>query len=141
MKKNEFKNFTKLFLKQHKLTELFEKNLRYQRRVTLDKWLDYKYNAEDLIYVISTAFSFRLTDQGFNFWNGIDRKFVSAYDAEVKRLAWNNFLNKYYCKADPVTGNRPCDNGLACDKCHTTEAAEEFENYLHKDAVGLSRIE
>jgi len=22
-----------------------------------------------------------------------------------------------YCTADPITGNRPCDSGLLCDKC------------------------
>lgn len=32
------------------------------------------------------------------------------------RKAWEKVL-KMYCTADPITGNRPCDSGLLCDKC------------------------
>lgn len=37
------------------------------------------------------------------------------------RTAWEKHLDKYYCTADPMTGNRPCDNGEPCDACHTSD--------------------
>lgn len=30
---------------------------------------------------------------------------------------WVSVLDSH-CRADEVTGNRPCDNGCPCDRCH-----------------------
>lgn len=37
------------------------------------------------------------------------------------RTAWEKHLDKYYCTADPMTGNRPCDNGEPCDACRYSD--------------------
>ena len=39
---------------------------------------------------------------------------------------WEDFLNEYCgCSCDEV-GNRPCDNGVCCDRCTTDEAKAAF---------------
>ena len=43
---------------------------------------------------------------------------------------WDSFL-KVYCNCYPdANGNRPCDNGAACDKCLTPKAREKFNSAL-----------
>jgi len=42
------------------------------------------------------------------------------------KITWEQFLNENYCTPISITGNRPCDNGVLCDACHTIEAQELF---------------
>lgn len=41
---------------------------------------------------------------------------------------WELFLDENYCKKDRV-GNRPCDNGVACDCCMDEAVEEQFDNW------------
>ena len=48
---------------------------------------------------------------------------------------WSIFLNnEQYCPSMRVTGNRPCDLGMMCDKCHyDTALQKKFEEV--KDSI------
>lgn len=49
-----------------------------------------------------------------------------------KARLYSEFLAHYCgCYEDEV-GNRPCDNGALCDRCHTKEAQELWEQ-IKKD--------
>ena len=39
-----------------------------------------------------------------------------------KQKAWEKVLDRMYCTADPLTGNRACDSGLLCDRCKGFES-------------------
>lgn len=59
-----------------------------------------------------------------------------AYIGGPDKTPWENFLDDNYCKAHPLTGNRPCDDGDFCDVCHTEEAQELYKvNYLKEELV------
>lgn len=45
---------------------------------------------------------------------------------------WEDFLNQYFCKADELTGNRPCDSGEACDRCHSEEVDKNFKTWKQR---------
>ena len=41
---------------------------------------------------------------------------------------WSRFLNESgFCMEDPTTGNRPCDSGYICDRCHADEVQRDYE--------------
>lgn len=41
---------------------------------------------------------------------------------------WSRFLNESgFCMEDPTTGNRPCDSGYICDRCHVDEVQRDYE--------------
>lgn len=43
---------------------------------------------------------------------------------------YDNYLSKvHHCYKDEV-GNRPCDNGVACDSCMTEEASRDWKHFL-----------
>ena len=49
-----------------------------------------------------------------------------------KARLYSEFLAHYCgCYEDEV-GNRPCDNGAVCDRCHTKDAQELWEK-IKKD--------
>lgn len=47
---------------------------------------------------------------------------------------YDAFLNEYFCACDEV-GNRPCDNGVTCDRCMTDDACDLWDWYekTHKE--------
>lgn len=46
---------------------------------------------------------------------------------------WNEVLQKVCgCYADAV-GNRPCDNGMLCDKCMTDEVQRIYKSKLKQE--------
>lgn len=44
-------------------------------------------------------------------------KDMTSHQKQVRDHAWESYLASLGCYADEVTGNRPCDNGVLCDKC------------------------
>lgn len=43
---------------------------------------------------------------------------------------WGAFLEaKGFCSGNPITGNRPCDNGAICDKCAPDWVQKEYERW------------
>jgi len=43
---------------------------------------------------------------------------------------WEQFLNKYFCHADPMTGNRLCDSYAGvCDRCNSDSADRKWQNF------------
>ena len=43
---------------------------------------------------------------------------------------WGEFLTECgFCKENPLTGNRPCDNGTPCDKCHEEWVGEMYVDW------------
>lgn len=52
---------------------------------------------------------------------------------------WSIFLNnEQYCYSEQGSGNRPCDYGVPCDKCHydsqlQTKFREEEANIVESD--------
>lgn len=48
-------------------------------------------------------------------------------------MKWSEFLNTYCCKENEITGNRPCDNGAGCDKCHTKTMFELWQQLKDQD--------
>lgn len=44
-------------------------------------------------------------------------------------IMWEIYLNRYFCKADGYTGNRPCDSGMCCDYCHGEDVQVDFEAF------------
>ena len=45
--------------------------------------------------------------------------------------AWDDYLKKAYNCHPDCNGNRPCDNGMLCDRCHD-EAGQAFVASLMK---------
>lgn len=45
---------------------------------------------------------------------------------------WNEFLGQFFHCYEDKNGNRPCDNGCACDSCMSAEAAKIWETF-HKE--------
>lgn len=44
--------------------------------------------------------------------------------------SWGAFLTSQgYCKKNIYTGNRPCDSGHNCDKCHHPTVRKDFETW------------
>lgn len=41
-------------------------------------------------------------------------------------INWEAYLNLKFCKTNPMTGNRPCDNGVTCTMCHTEAVQYEY---------------
>lgn len=59
--------------------------------------------------------------------------------------SWTEYLEIVVgCNACPITGNRPCDDGMPCEACrHTTPSYTEWVNNLSKKkdmAKGLYKI-
>ena len=49
--------------------------------------------------------------------------------------AWSKFLNESgTCHEDEV-GNRPCDNGCICDRCHADYIQEAFESWKKEKKI------
>lgn len=46
-----------------------------------------------------------------------DLKDMAREERDERNEVWVSLLN-LYCHADEYTGNRPCDNGVLCDRCH-----------------------
>lgn len=46
-----------------------------------------------------------------------------------RQKLWNSFLNQNFCKANSITGNRPCDNGTICEKCSGDWIKIEFDKF------------
>lgn len=44
-------------------------------------------------------------------------------------IMWEIYLNRYFCKADEYTGNRPCDSGMSCDACHGENVQADYEAF------------
>ena len=44
-------------------------------------------------------------------------------------IMWEIYLNRYFCKADEYTGNRPCDSGMYCDACHGENVQADYEAF------------
>lgn len=47
-----------------------------------------------------------------------------CYESDENRL-WNEMLDDTFCSRD-IYGNRPCDNGAICDRCHAPWFLEEY---------------
>ena len=44
-------------------------------------------------------------------------------------IMWEIYLNRYFCKADEYTGNRPCDSGMYCTACHGENVQADYEAF------------
>lgn len=50
--------------------------------------------------------------------------------SEKEMTVWGEVLNDLCCKPNEVTGNRPCDNGVLCDRCTALDVQEEYERRI-----------
>lgn len=50
----------------------------------------------------------------------------------TKKEIWENILNRMCCTANPITGNRPCDNGVLCDRCNSELIQEIYQQELKR---------
>ena len=49
------------------------------------------------------------------------------------KTEWQQFLDKFFCRENPLTLNRPCDNGKYCDDCRTTDAQKLFQEWRNRN--------
>lgn len=50
---------------------------------------------------------------------------------EQEQKIWTSVLEDFGCHAEPVTGNRPCDFGVPCDRClYDFDMRSEYERRL-----------
>lgn len=45
-----------------------------------------------------------------------------------KAKLWEKFLDKHFC-SESAYGNRPCDDGMLCDKCQYEWVGTAFKVY------------
>lgn len=57
------------------------------------------------------------------------KRILSCDVIESHSKSWSNFLRQFGCYEDEF-GNRPCDNGVLCDRCMTEQAKAEFAEYM-----------
>ena len=50
----------------------------------------------------------------------------------TKQQIWERVLNRMCCSENPITGNRPCDNGVLCDRCQTELVREVYQEELKR---------
>lgn len=52
---------------------------------------------------------------------------------------WDSFL-KVHCNCHPdEMGNRPCDNGVLCDRCTTTEMMAKYRSALEAGILAVQQ--
>lgn len=54
---------------------------------------------------------------------------------ETAMKIWGKVLDELCCTENPITGNRPCDNGVLCCKCDEPEVKR-----LYKERVAAATI-
>ncbi len=47
----------------------------------------------------------------------------------MKMTEWSDFLNETGICRDDVHGNRPCDWGAWCDRCHAEPIQQEYKKW------------
>lgn len=51
---------------------------------------------------------------------------------------WEEFLEANFCKANPLTGNRPCDTKAGCcDACNTEEAQDLYKSFKNREYMRI----
>ena len=50
----------------------------------------------------------------------------------TKQQIWKRVLNRMCCSENPITGNRPCDNGVLCDMCQAELVQEVYQEELKR---------
>ena len=51
-----------------------------------------------------------------------------------KEKTWSRFLNEVFgCVAEEETGNRPCDYGLWCDRCHSPKVEAQYQQWKNEE--------
>jgi hypothetical protein len=62
-----------------------------------------------------------------------------AYFGGPPKTDWELFLDRHFCQAHYYTGNRPCDDGVMCDRCRTPRAEAQYKQFKAK--LELSNLE
>ena len=53
---------------------------------------------------------------------------------DKQRKTWSRFLTEFgFCSEDPLTENRPCDDGAICDKCEMLWVTETYQRWLKEE--------
>jgi hypothetical protein len=66
----------------------------------------------------------------WNIWKtptGVKRQKTS--DSIVDLVQWGAYLDIYFCWSSFETLNRPCEDGMNCEKCQTCKALENFRKF------------
>ncbi len=54
-------------------------------------------------------------------------------DKELEQALWETFLDTAIgCHAEYETGNRPCDDGVYCDRCHAEWVQAAFKQFYEE---------
>lgn len=54
----------------------------------------------------------------------------------IKNDVWEKALKEYLHCYEDSNGNRPCDNGVVCDRCMSSDMQDIYENLLKEARKG-----
>lgn len=69
-------------------------------------------------------------------------KDMTPHQKEVRDHSWERYLASLGCYADEETGNRPCDNGVLCDKCQREGFSDVgYINFCVQNGIAITQKE